>query len=153
MTIMLGKVYAALKAAGAPEEQAMAAAEEMGDMREEFGGLRSAMHEMHADVKGESGGLRSDFRSELSGLRSDFRGEFAGVRSEVAFLRGRFDVLMPRRPLPSWACCCGTDGSPDPGARTGAGKKDFQHGGHARATVSHGALSNALHAQRRSLPP
>jgi hypothetical protein len=94
MTIMLGKVYAALKAAGAPEEQAMAAAEEMGDMREEFGGLRNAMHEMHTDVKNELGGLRGDFRTELSGLRSDFRGELAGVRSEVAFLRGRFDVLI-----------------------------------------------------------
>jgi hypothetical protein len=38
--------------------------------------------------------VSSDFRSELSGLRSDFRGELAGVRSEVAYLRGRFDVLI-----------------------------------------------------------
>ncbi|HME22436.1 MAG TPA: hypothetical protein VKI44_14030 [Acetobacteraceae bacterium] len=90
MTIMLGKVYAALKAAGAPEDEAMAAAEEMGDMREQFSGLRSTMQELRADMKGELQGVRS----ELAELRSDFRGELAGVRGEVAYLRGRFDVLI-----------------------------------------------------------
>jgi hypothetical protein len=83
MTIMLAKTYAALKAAGVSDEQAQAAAEELGNQNDNFGELRHAMHEMHADMK-----------SELSGLRSDLRGEVAGVRSEVAYLRGRFDVLI-----------------------------------------------------------
>ena len=164
MTIMLGKVYAALKAAGTPDEQAQAAAEEVGDLHDQFGGLRSEMKELRADVKGElqglrselgelrldfrneMGELRSDFRNEIGELRSDFRNEMgdlrsdfrtelgklredfraelsesrtearsesAGLRSEIAYLRGRFDVLiwaaglMPRPPSPSSAYCCG----------------------------------------------
>ncbi len=83
MTIMLGRMYAALKAAGAPDDEARAAAEEVGDLHDQFGGLRDEMHELRTDVKG---GLRE--------LRDDFRGELAGVRSEVAYLRGRFDVLI-----------------------------------------------------------
>lgn len=101
MTIMLAKVYAALKAAGAPEDEAMAAAEEMGTMRDEFGGFRTAMHEMHTDMKTELSGLRGDFRSgfgdlrsDMNQMRSDFHGELAGVRSEIAYMRGRFDVLI-----------------------------------------------------------
>ena len=63
------------------------------------------MHELHTDLKGELRGLRgdvrnefaemrNDVRTELSDLRGDFRGELAGMRSEVAYLRGRFDVLI-----------------------------------------------------------
>ncbi len=105
MTIMLGKMYAALKAAGAPDDEARAAAEEVGDLHDQIGGLRDAMHELHTDLKGELRGLRADVRyefgemrndvrTELSELRGNFRGELAGVRSEVAYLRGRFDVLI-----------------------------------------------------------
>ena len=45
--------------------------------------LRDAMHELNADIK-----------TELVGVRSDFRNELRNVRSEVAYLRGRFDVLI-----------------------------------------------------------
>ncbi len=83
MTIMLGKMYAALKAVGASDEEARAAEEEVGDLHDQFGGLRDEMRELRTDVKGE-----------LRELRDDFRGELAGVRSEVATLRGRFDVLI-----------------------------------------------------------
>jgi NAD(P)-dependent dehydrogenase (short-subunit alcohol dehydrogenase family) len=82
-TIMLGKLYAPLKAAGVSDGEAQAAAEEVGDVRERSDGLENAMHAMHADVK-----------SELSGIRSEFKKGFAEVRSEVAYLRGRFDVLI-----------------------------------------------------------
>lgn len=83
MTIMLGKIYAALKAAGAPDDEARAAAEEVGGLHDQFGGLRNAMTELHTDLKGE-----------LRGLRGDFRGELSGMRTEVGYLRGRFDVLI-----------------------------------------------------------
>jgi hypothetical protein len=43
MTIMLGKIYAALKAAGAPDDEARAAAEEVGGLHDLFGGLRNAV--------------------------------------------------------------------------------------------------------------
>jgi hypothetical protein len=105
MTIMLGKIYAALKAAGAPDDEARAAAEEVGGLHDQFGGLRNAMTELHTDLKGELRGLRgdvrtafaemrNDVRTELSELRGDFRGELSGMRTEVGYLRGRFDVLI-----------------------------------------------------------
>jgi len=61
MTVMLAKTCAALKAAGASEEQAQAAAEELGDAREQYDELRSGLGQIHADI---------------------------------AYLRGRFDVLI-----------------------------------------------------------
>jgi len=90
MTIMLLKTYAALKAAGVSDEQAQAAAEELGDLNDRFGGLSRAMQEMQAGIKTELVGIRADFKSELS----DVKGEVANVRSKVASLRGRFDVLI-----------------------------------------------------------
>jgi len=61
MTVMLAKTYIALKAAGVPDEQAQAAAEELGDAREQLGGVRDGLGQIHADI---------------------------------AYLRGRFDVLI-----------------------------------------------------------
>ena len=114
MTVMLAKTYAALKAAGVSDAQA--AVEELGNLNDQAGGLGQAMQEMHADIKAELvgvradfktelgnvrsdfktelTGVRSDFKTELAGVRSDFKTELAGVRSEVAYLRGRFDVLI-----------------------------------------------------------
>jgi hypothetical protein len=116
MTVMLAKTYAALKAAGVSDAQAEAAVEELGNLNDQVGGLGQAMQEMHADIKAELvgvradfktelgnvrsdfktelTGVRSDFKTELAGVRSDFKTELAGVRSEVAYLRGRFDVLI-----------------------------------------------------------
>jgi hypothetical protein len=138
MTIMLAKTYAALKAAGVSEEQAVAAAEELGHLNDQVGGLGHAMQEMHtdlkaelvgvradfkselggvradfkselgnvradfkselggvrADFKSELGGVRADFKSELGSVRADFKSELGSVRAEVAYLRGRFDVLI-----------------------------------------------------------
>jgi hypothetical protein len=61
MTVMLAKTYAALKAAGVPDEQAQSAAEELGDAQVQYGELRNGMGQIHADI---------------------------------AYLRGRFDVLI-----------------------------------------------------------
>ncbi|HET6240045.1 MAG TPA: hypothetical protein VFE41_34555 [Acetobacteraceae bacterium] len=38
--------------------------------------------------------MRNDVHTELSELRGDFRGELSGMRTEVAYLRGRLDVLI-----------------------------------------------------------
>jgi predicted nucleic acid-binding Zn-ribbon protein len=135
---MLGKLYAALKSADTPDREAQEAAEEVGDLHEQLGGLQTAVQTMHADLKNEFGamrtefkeglsGLRSEFKAELSGLRSEFKEELSGLRSEsreglsglrsefkeelsglrsesrkassdlrseIAYLRGRFDVLI-----------------------------------------------------------
>jgi hypothetical protein len=61
MTVMPAKTYAALKAAGVPEEQAPSAAEEPGDAQVRYGELRNGLGQIHADI---------------------------------AYLRGRFDVLI-----------------------------------------------------------
>jgi hypothetical protein len=60
MTIMLGKLYTGLKAAGAPDDEARAAAEEVGDLHDQFAELRTAMHELRTELKDEIHGLRLD---------------------------------------------------------------------------------------------
>lgn len=60
------------------------------DVRHELGAVRQEL----GAVRHELGAVRSEVRTELSDLRGDFRGELNGVRSEVAYLRGRFDVLI-----------------------------------------------------------
>jgi len=116
MPITLARTFAVLKAAGVSDAQAQAAVEELGDLNDQYGRLSQAMQDMHADIKTELVGIRSDFKSELGEARSDFKSEVAGaraefksevtnvradfkselanVRSEVAYLRGRFDVLI-----------------------------------------------------------
>ena len=97
MTVMLGKLYAALKAAGASDRDAQAAAEEAGDLHDQFGGLQTATHEMHADIKSELSGMRGEFRDGLAKVSDGLAkvtGGLADVRAEVAYLRGRFDVLI-----------------------------------------------------------
>ena len=61
MTVMLAKTYAALKAAGVPDEQAQDAAEELGESQTQFGELRQGLGQIHVDI---------------------------------AYIRGRFDVLI-----------------------------------------------------------
>jgi len=90
MTIMLGKVYAALRAARAPDHEAMAAAEEMGGLHDPFGVLAGAMQDLRSDMKAELQGVRG----ELAEMRSEYRGAAASLRGEIAYLRGRFDILM-----------------------------------------------------------
>jgi hypothetical protein len=74
-------------------------------MHEQLGGLRQAMDGLHADIKTELTGLRVDFRhemaelrsafrAELTALRNDSRSESAGIRGDLAYLRGRFYVLI-----------------------------------------------------------
>jgi hypothetical protein len=97
MTIMLGKVYSALKAAGAPEDEAIAAAEEMGAMRDELGAFRSVIEDMKAELSAlrvAFNELRAEVHSDFAALRAELHGDVAGLRSEIAYLRGRFDVLI-----------------------------------------------------------
>jgi hypothetical protein len=61
MTVMLAKTYAALKAAGVPDEQAQDAAEELGEAHTQFGELRQGLGQ---------------------------------IRAYIAYMRGRFDVLI-----------------------------------------------------------
>jgi hypothetical protein len=72
MTVMLAKTYVALKAAGASDEQAQAAAEELGSAQDKFDELRAGLAELHTDIVGLGGELHAD----------------------IAYLRGRFDVLL-----------------------------------------------------------
>jgi hypothetical protein len=50
MTVMLAKTYAALKAAGVPDEQAQSAAEELGNAHEQFTELRTGLGQIHTDI-------------------------------------------------------------------------------------------------------
>lgn len=82
MTIMLGKLYAALKAAGTPEQDAQAAAQEVGELREESTVLTNSLNELTREVRRVGAGL-DDLRTDVAGLRSEFH-----------YMRGRFDVLL-----------------------------------------------------------
>jgi hypothetical protein len=50
MTVMLAKTYAALRAAGVPDEQARDAAEELGESQTQFGELRLGLGQIHAGI-------------------------------------------------------------------------------------------------------
>ncbi len=82
MTIILGKLYAALKAAGTPEQDAQAAAQEVGELREESATLANGLSDLTREVRKMGAGL-DDLRTEVSALRSEFH-----------YMRGRFDVLL-----------------------------------------------------------
>jgi hypothetical protein len=50
MAVMLAKTYTALKAAGVPDGQARAAAEELGDTQTHFGELRHGLGQIQTDI-------------------------------------------------------------------------------------------------------
>lgn len=94
---MLARTYAALKAAGVSDEQAQAAAGELGSTHQHVGGLGHAVPEMHADIKGEISGMRIEFRDGLSRVSDGLakaNDALAEVSGGLGDLRGRFDALI-----------------------------------------------------------
>jgi hypothetical protein len=63
-------------------------------MSDQPGGLGRAFGGLHADIKEELGEPRNEVRTELTALRQESRTDCASMRAEVAYLHGRFDVLI-----------------------------------------------------------
>jgi len=96
MTIVPGKLYAALKATGTPEQYAQAAAQEVGELREEPMALANGLNALTSEVKRASAGL-DDVRTEVTKLNTEaakLNVAVSDLRSEFHYLRGRFDVLL-----------------------------------------------------------
>jgi hypothetical protein len=75
MTLMMGKLYAALKAANAPETEAREAAEEaasvhnrLDELDRGLAGVNAAIDLLRTELKGEIGALRTEFRGEIRRL-------------------------------------------------------------------------------------
>lgn len=109
MTLMLAKLYDALRASGAPDEKALAAAEEVAGYEREIGSLRTearvgqgltgvlivvglaALWQLFA-MRGEVGELRAGLTDVREGL-AEARGGLEELHGEVAALRQSHDQL------------------------------------------------------------
>jgi hypothetical protein len=75
MTLMMGKLYTALKAANAPETEAREAAEEAASVHNRLDeldrgltGVTARIDLLRTELKGEIGALRTEFRGEIRRL-------------------------------------------------------------------------------------
>ena len=88
MAIMLAKTYAALKAAGAPEDAAQAAAEELADYQNRF----SSVDHQLAVLSGRIDAVET----RISGVESRLgvvESRLVGVEAKLAALTGKMTVL------------------------------------------------------------
>ena len=82
MTLMMGKLYAALKAANAPETEAREAAEEAASVLNRLDNLDRGLEGVNARIDL----LRTEVTGEIAALRTEFRGEIRRLEWMVAGL-------------------------------------------------------------------
>jgi hypothetical protein len=90
MTLMMAKLYAALKAANAPEAEAREAAEEAAMVHDRFDKLDRGLELFRTQVAGEIETLRTELRGEIGNLRTQVTGEIGTLRTE---LKGEIETL------------------------------------------------------------
>jgi hypothetical protein len=90
MTLMMGKLYAALKAANAPETEAREAAEEAASVHNRLdvldrgvAGVNAGIDLLRTEVKGEIAALRTEVTGQIGVLRTEVTGEIGALRTEV----------------------------------------------------------------------
>jgi hypothetical protein len=90
MTLMMGKLYAALKAVNAPETEAREAAEEaasvlnrVDNLDRGLDGVNARIDLLRTEVTGEIAALRTELKGEIAALRTEVRGEITTLRAEV----------------------------------------------------------------------
>jgi len=93
MTLMMGKLYAALKAVNAPETEAREAAEEaasffnrLDNLDRGLEGVNARIDLLRTEVTGEIAALRTELRGEIATLRTEFKGEIRRLEWMVAGL-------------------------------------------------------------------
>jgi len=101
MTMMMSKLYAALRAVNAPEAEAREAAEEAAAVLNRFDTLdrgleavRIEIADLRGDVKSEIADLRGELRTEIASLRGELRSEITGVRGELRRLEWMLAGLL-----------------------------------------------------------
>ena len=82
MTLMMGKLYAALKAVNAPETEAREAAEEAASVLNRLDNLDRGLEGVNARIDL----LRTEVTGEIAALRAEFRGEIRRLEWMVAGL-------------------------------------------------------------------
>ncbi|HUC69946.1 MAG TPA: hypothetical protein VMS01_02020 [Stellaceae bacterium] len=85
MAIMLAKTYHALKAAGAPEDDAIAAAEELADYENRLTSIDHRLSIIEVRLTDLENGL-SQFRTEVNARFSDVGSRFSDVGSRFTML-------------------------------------------------------------------
>ena len=85
MAIMLAKIYHALKAAGAPEYDAIAAAEELAEYENRLTSIDSRLSIIEVRLSDLENGL-TQFRAEVSARFSDVASRFSDVGSQFTML-------------------------------------------------------------------
>ena len=85
MAIMLAKTYHALKAAGAPEEDAIAAAEELADYENRLTSIDHRLSIIETRLEALENGL-VQFRAEVNARFSDIGSRFSDVGSRFTML-------------------------------------------------------------------
>jgi hypothetical protein len=90
MTLMMGKLYAALKAANAPETEAREAAEEAASVHNRLdvldrgvAGVNAGIDLLRTEVKGEIAALRTEVTGQIAALRTEVTGQIGVLRTEV----------------------------------------------------------------------
>ena len=100
MAIMLAKTYAAFKAAGAPEDDAVAAAEELADYENRLTSIDNRLSIIEARVTNLENGL-SQFRADVNARFSDVASRFTmltwAVRINAAATIAILGVLLRGR--------------------------------------------------------
>jgi len=89
----MGKLYAALKAANAPETEAREATEQAASVHNRLDeldrgltGVTARIDLLRTELKGEIATLRTELTGEITGLRTEFRGEIRCLEWLVAGL-------------------------------------------------------------------
>src|SRR5271169_1026264 len=90
MTMMMGKLYAALRAVNAPEAEAREAAEEAAAVHDRFDKLDRGLEAVRIEIAD----LRGDVRTEIASLRGELRTEITGVRGELRRLEWMLAGLL-----------------------------------------------------------
>ncbi|MBV9200286.1 MAG: hypothetical protein JO320_08290 [Alphaproteobacteria bacterium] len=85
MAIMLAKTYAAFKAAGAPEEDAIGAAEELADYENRLISIDSRLSTIEARLTTLESGV-AQFRAEVNARFSDVNARFSDVGARFTML-------------------------------------------------------------------
>jgi hypothetical protein len=92
MAIMLAKTYHALKAAGAPEDDAIAAAEELAEYENRPAPIDNRLSIIEARLSDLENGL-SQFRAEVNVRFSDINARFSDINARVSDVGSRFTLL------------------------------------------------------------
>jgi hypothetical protein len=101
MTTMITEVYDALKAAGAPEDKAQAAATVLANADNRFDrvdraieGLGNKVNREIADIKTDIAGLKIELKADIDRLEARMDAKFTGIKADIVQLEQRMTIRL-----------------------------------------------------------